>query len=122
MPETKDWTQALYAELQLHALEDDAAVRELARRSIGEFDRRFKTAKHCLQLEMQWYRGWHGDPDPYEWKGGNFAAPMRSQYRAGKKARKDIEHQVLEWRQAQLAKSLQVSPATHKLGVLDARD
>jgi hypothetical protein len=47
-----------------------------------------------LRIQDQWLRGWNGADDPYCGKGANFAAPLRSAYRDGKRKRAEIESAI----------------------------
>ncbi len=79
--------------VQERALEDTNLVAqvELGRRYAAGYVLNYKTDRHRQQVALQYTRGWSGEQDPYFWKGGNFAAPLRRAYSAGKRDRKATE-------------------------------
>jgi hypothetical protein len=95
-----DWTIAPLREVQFWAVRSASAAVELARRyaeddcptpvnatrrQLGQLTSRRR------RIQEQWLRGWNGQDDPYFGKGANFAAPLRSAYRDGKRKRAEIE-------------------------------
>lgn len=83
--------------LQKMALTDADAVAELGRRYAEDRTTSYQTDTHRRKVAAQYVKGWNGEQDPYFWKGGNFAAPMRRAWSAGKRDRATVvqivEHQ-----------------------------
>lgn len=75
--------------LQPTTAEGAAALAELGRRYASATTLSFKTDKHRAQVASQYVLGWLGEQDPYYWKGGNFVAPLRRAWSAGKRERAD---------------------------------
>ncbi len=88
-------TAAELAKLPLYkvqelALTEVTARIELGRRYASATTLSFKTERHRQQITLQYVRGWEGKQDPYFWKGGNFAAPMRRAWHAGKREHAEV--------------------------------
>lgn len=92
--------EPLYA-VQLAAVEgSEPALVELGRRYALAVTLSFKSEQHRTQVGMQYIRGWNGQENPYLWRGGNFAAPYRRAYDAGKREHAELAQQVAAYRQA----------------------